>query len=82
MGELEKRAKWGLENLKKCFVAPDKIVASKLGDDLKFSFSMTYVNQALEKGILTSEEVESAIKGEQVLPDNKEKETETESCLQ
>ena len=80
MQELKEKAEWGLENLKKCFVEPDQIVGDKLKDSLKFKFSLSYVNKAIIKGILTPEEVVKRIKDGQT--PSSENKTEQEECLQ
>lgn len=56
--------KTALSNVAKCFVAPDKIVKSKLKDELTFLVSITVIDNAIKKGIIGADTVEQYIKGE------------------
>jgi hypothetical protein len=53
-----------LSNVAKCFVAPDKIIKSKLNDELTFLVSITVIDNAIKKGLITAEAAEKTIKGE------------------
>ena len=77
---VEKRLNWAIENLKKCYVHPDTIVQSKMGDDLKFRFSCHYINQAVKDGLITIDEFMERLKDGIVV--EKSKKMETETCLQ
>lgn len=79
MSKTLRRAQWALENLKECYVAPDKIVGSKMNDDLKFKVCMSYIDQAIKKDVLTKEHVMDVIKGDKTIVQLME---EREVCLQ
>ena len=54
--ELKEKIEWSLNNLNKCHIGNDSLDRAKLGDSLMFSISMTYVSQAIEKGLITEKE--------------------------
>ena len=56
-----------IEALAKCFSAPDKLVKSRLDNDLSFDTAMTVVVNAIENKEITSEEILEIIRGENCL---------------
>ena len=82
MEELKERMTWGLGNLKKCYIGDNTLDKSKLKDELKFSFSMGYVNQAIKNELITNEEVFKYITGEELIAPPIKTEEEEETCSQ